>query len=110
MRLKPSHKGRVWTGLQAKENGLIDELGGLGLALETAAGLAGIDEYNVTSYPKIEADFEDIFSLMSPLATLETQIKNILPKEVNVFLEAVSIEKNQAPKIQTQIPFSLDIK
>lgn len=103
-------QGRVWTGLQAKENGLIDELGGLGLALETAAGLAGIDEYNVTSYPKIEADFEDIFSLMSPLATLETQIKNILPKEVNVFLEAVSIEKNQAPKIQTQIPFSLDIK
>ncbi|MFZ2053967.1 MAG: signal peptide peptidase SppA [Candidatus Aminicenantales bacterium] len=35
-------RGRVWTGRQAKEVGLVDELGGLDKALELAKELAGI--------------------------------------------------------------------
>ncbi len=35
-------KGRVWTGSQAKEHGLVDELGGLSRAIELAKELAGI--------------------------------------------------------------------
>lgn len=35
-------KGRVWTGIQAKERGLVDEIGGLSRALELAKELAGI--------------------------------------------------------------------
>lgn len=35
-------KGRVWTGSQAKEHGLVDELGGLTRAIEVAKELAGI--------------------------------------------------------------------
>lgn len=35
-------KGRVWTGSQAKENGLVDELGGLNRAVELAKELADI--------------------------------------------------------------------
>ncbi len=35
-------KGRVWTGTQAKEQGLVDEIGGLSHALELAKELAGI--------------------------------------------------------------------
>ena len=37
-------QGRVWTGAQAKEHGLVDELGGLDRALELAKQAAGIDE------------------------------------------------------------------
>ena len=36
--------GRVWTGAQAKEHGLIDEIGGFDRALEIACELAGIDD------------------------------------------------------------------
>jgi protease-4 len=36
--------GRVWSGRQALEKGLVDELGGLGRALEKARQLAGLDE------------------------------------------------------------------
>ena len=103
-------QGRVWTGLQAKENGLVDELGGLGAAIEAAAVLAEIEEYNLTSYPKIETDFDDIFALMSPFAAIETQIKSVLPREFSTFIEASTSEKNQAPRIQVRIPFSLDIR
>ena len=103
-------QGRVWTGLQAKENGLVDELGGLGAAIEAAAVLAEIEEYNLTSYPKVETDFDDIFALMSPFAAIKTQIKSALPREFSAFIEASTSKKNQAPRIQARIPFSLDIR
>ena len=103
-------QGRVWTGLQAKKNGLVDELGGLGAAIEAAAVLAEIEEYNLTSYPKVETDFDDIFALMSPFTAIETQIKSLLPREFSAFIEASISEKNQVPRIQARIPFSLDIR
>ena len=103
-------QGRVWTGLQAKENGLVDELGGLGAAIEAAAVLAEIEEYNLTSYPKVETDFDDIFTLMNPFTAIETQIKSVLPREFSAFIEASISEKNQAPRIQVRIPFLLDIR
>ncbi|MBI9097177.1 MAG: signal peptide peptidase SppA [Spirochaetaceae bacterium] len=36
-------QGRVWSGTQARDNGLVDQLGGLDKAVEAAAGLAGLD-------------------------------------------------------------------
>jgi protease-4 len=103
-------QGRVWTGVQAKENGLVDALGGLNDALEAAADLAEIDEYNLTSYPKIEADFDDIFGLMNPFSTLKAEIKSALPKEFSLFVEASKLNNNKAHRIQTRVPYLLDIK
>lgn len=37
-------RGRVWTGADAKEHGLVDELGGLDLALDLARKKAGLPE------------------------------------------------------------------
>ena len=48
-------RGRVWTGRQAKEVGLIDELGGLDKALELAKHLAGIpadEEVRLVVWPR----------------------------------------------------------
>jgi protease-4 len=39
--------GRIWTGTQALERGLADHLGGVDLALERAAALAGIEDPGV---------------------------------------------------------------
>ncbi len=47
--------GRVWTGRQAKANGLVDEVGGLDRAIEMAKELAGIpadEKVTVVHYPK----------------------------------------------------------
>jgi protease-4 len=47
--------GRVWTGRQAKANGLVDELGGLDRAIELAKELADIpadEKVTVVHYPK----------------------------------------------------------
>lgn len=39
-------KGRVWTGVDAKEHGLVDHLGGWNLAWQRACDLAGLDPEN----------------------------------------------------------------
>lgn len=50
--------GRVWSGTNALENGLIDGYGGLHDAVETAASMAGLEKYRVISLPKLEDPIE----------------------------------------------------
>lgn len=40
-------EGRVWSGVDAKRLGLVDELGGLAQAIDSAAALASLDKYDV---------------------------------------------------------------
>ena len=47
-------QGRVWTGTQALELGLVDEIGGLERAMDYAAEQAGLEEYRVREFPKQE--------------------------------------------------------
>lgn len=47
-------QGRVWTGERAKELGLVDGLGGLDKAIETAAYLAGLEKFRTREYPQVK--------------------------------------------------------
>ncbi|MBN2644112.1 MAG: signal peptide peptidase SppA [Desulfuromonadaceae bacterium] len=59
-KVKPLADGRIFTGRQAKELGLVDELGGLQVAVKEAARLAGIQGDPKVVYPeKQRADFLD---------------------------------------------------
>ncbi|MDR0633402.1 MAG: signal peptide peptidase SppA [Azoarcus sp.] len=40
-------RGRVWSGAEAARIGLVDHLGGIGAAIEAAAGRAGLKDYTV---------------------------------------------------------------
>jgi protease-4 len=54
-------KGRVWTGVQAKERGLVDTLGGLNTALAIAKrrlGIAATAKVVVKRYPENKEPFE----------------------------------------------------
>lgn len=51
-------QGRVWIGADAKDVGLVDELGGLDRAMEIAAQKAEIENYNITRYPKPKTFYE----------------------------------------------------
>jgi len=50
-------QGRVWSGLKAKEIGLVDQIGNLSDAIAKAAELADIDSYKVSNYPAAEDPF-----------------------------------------------------
>ncbi|MDP1519939.1 signal peptide peptidase SppA [Porticoccus litoralis] len=45
-------QGRVWTGAKARELGLVDELGDLQAAIEAAARVAGLEQYEVEEIRK----------------------------------------------------------
>ena len=61
--VKKVASGRVWTGTQAKERGLVDVLGGLDTAIEIAVGKIGAgDDYRVVYFPEQKPWFEELFS------------------------------------------------
>ena len=68
-------QGRVWSGSQAYENGLVDELGGLEDAILYAANTAEVSNYSIETYPKYKMNIKDL--LGGPMIKA-LQTKNIL--------------------------------
>ncbi len=59
-RIREIAKGRVWTGVQAKELGLVDELGGYAVALDLAREAAGLGtEIELEIFPKPRSPWEE---------------------------------------------------
>lgn len=57
-------QGRIWSGLQALEIGLVDTIGGLEDAIAIAARHAELDEYSVKAFPEVKSPFERLRELM----------------------------------------------
>ncbi len=51
-------QGRIWSGIKAKELGLVDILGGLDDAIAIAAEKANLERYRVVDYPKKKDPFQ----------------------------------------------------
>lgn len=102
-------QGRVWTGADAVENGLVDVLGGLDQAVGLAAGKADISEYSLETYPKPKTFYELL------LGSANAQAKNLLAN-IGLFPNAeIDKLKNQADmlskgKILTLFPYELVIE
>lgn len=65
-KLQAVAKGRVWTGADAKELGLVDELGGLPRAMELAKEAAKLDpkkDVRVQIFPKPKSGFEALLAI-----------------------------------------------
>ena len=56
-------QGRVWMGIDAKEKGLVDEIGGLYDAIQHASDLAGITDFEIEDFPKIKNPFDALSGL-----------------------------------------------
>jgi protease-4 len=97
-------QGRVWSGKDALEIGLIDALGGLEDAIASAAELAELKTYNLVDYPKYEDDLESI--LMDAFTHLKTNaLQHPLEKYASEFIELSQLEG-----IQTRIPYSIKME
>jgi len=67
-------RGRVWTGAQARDLKLVDELGGLTKAVELAKGLAGIareEEVRLVVWPKKRTFWESLLGRRAPESVLD---------------------------------------
>ena len=103
-------QGRVWTGSEALQIGLVDEIGGLNDALKHAAGLVKIKEYKTKNFPEYEKDFADIFSNLGLpfMQSKESFIKAEVGEENYKLIE--QIRKVQTRRgVQVILPYELNI-
>ena len=56
-------QGRVWSGENAKEIGLIDDFGGLKDAIALAAEIEGLEEYRTVGLPALPDPFQELFKV-----------------------------------------------
>jgi len=100
-------EGRVWTGNQAKEIGLVDELGDLRTAIDIAAGLAEIeDDYLVYEFPKMRTFIEELLDKKQNDIAAET-IKEYLGNHYNVFMLVKDIKEQDY--VQARLPYNFNI-
>lgn len=113
-------QGRVWTGTQAKENGLIDEFGGLEKAIDVAKQLANLpadkDVRRVVfpaPRPFFETWFGDPESAEVSAKDIQAQkaLADSLPADVRKALRyAEMFDKMKRGEVMMMLPFELEIK
>ena len=100
-------EGRVWTGKQAKEIGLVDELGDLKKAIEIAADLADIQEdYIVYEYPKMRSFIEELLDNKQKDIAAET-LKEYLGDHYQIFSLIKNIKDQDY--VQARLPYNFNV-
>ncbi|MFH6602325.1 signal peptide peptidase SppA [Maribacter algicola] len=104
-------QGRVWSGVDAKRIGLVDELGTLEDAISAAAKMAGLEEYGIRKLPKYKSGFE---RMLEDLAGAGARAKQELiqdeigPEAYSIFKELKSAMEQKG--VQARMPFVINIK
>ncbi|MDF4221328.1 signal peptide peptidase SppA [Maribacter sp. M208] len=104
-------QGRVWSGTEALQVGLVDELGNLDDAIDAAAEMAELSSYGIKKFPKYKSGFERFMEDLEGASMLVKQ--NLLKDEIGddaykVLKELQSFKEQKG--IQARMPFALDIK
>lgn len=93
-------EGRVWSGWQAMEIGLVDRIGDLQCAITSAAQLADISRYDIATYPKVKDSLTQIMEMLSG-----TDTDDILLSEVRRLQGLI-----QQSNLQARLPYDINIK
>lgn len=105
-------QGRVWTGTQAKERGLVDEIGGLEEAIAYAASSGGVEDYTIKNLPVYETSIEELlqgFSGLGFVKSKEELLKEELGEEIYNIMQQMKSLTNQKG-VQARMPFEVNIK
>ena len=102
--IKSIAEGRVWTGEQALENGLVDTLGNLNDALAIAIEKSGVEEYEVVSYPEKK---DLLTQILEEFSSSQMQIHSLTnySKYINYFDGLIN-----GNAVQARMPYFLVIK
>ncbi|MFV0237594.1 MAG: signal peptide peptidase SppA [Flavobacteriales bacterium] len=104
-------QGRVWSGIKAKENGLVDVLGDLNTAISIAAKKADIEHFDILQLPKKKSEVEMLMNKFGDeeQILLETLIrKNISPEIYNSYNEINYLRNSES--IHLKLPYMIELK
>ena len=102
-------QGRVWSGVDALQNGLVDELGDLDDAISYAAELAAIVDYKVRNYPDYKLDLGEKLSGIPFMKTKEKAMIEALGLENYKTYQTIK-QFSELKGMQARMPFILEIK
>jgi len=108
-RVQEIAKGRVWTGAQAKEIGLVDELGGIMKAIEVAKEAADIDadtKINLKRYPRAKSTSEQLEELLGGSVKISDNLSQ-LSEIMNLPEVQAAIKARQATQIGQELKAEL---
>jgi len=101
--------GRIWSGQEALDNGLIDKIGGLHDAIDIAkatTGLADDEEFDIIEYPKHDSG---LFSKIELNAT--SDFNQYIPKQIKTKINALNVIPILLnDDLQLIIPMKIDIQ
>ena len=107
--------GRVWSGKEAKLNGLIDEIGGLHDAInitKESIGITSDSDVDIIEYPEVKEFnlFNFISSDDEKSEITDINLENLFPKEVSNELKALNIiPVMMNDEIQLLVPYNIEI-
>ncbi len=102
-------QGRVWSGVDAKRLGLVDELGTLDDAIAEAANLAGLENYGIKKFPRYKSGLERFLEDMSGAQAKQQFIEEEIGTEAYTILKQIKSVMEQKG-VQARMPFVLDVK
>jgi len=103
-------QGRVWSGVDAKRLGLIDEYGGMTTAINGAVELAGLEEgnYMIVEYPKQKDIFEQLLADLTGTASMFFAKKELGEEAFFYYKFAKSFIEMK--EVQTRMPYDIIIE
>ena len=104
-------QGRVWSGVDAKRLGLVDELGGLDDAITEAASLADITSYSIKNLPRYKSSLEKFMEDFggASIRAKESFIKEEIGEEMYRTLKHIKTRMQQKG-VYVRMPYEIAIK
>ena len=100
-------QGRVWSGIDGKRIGLVDEFGGIKDAIALAAKKAKLKEYNITELPKLKDPFEELLKNLDEGAAVEKKLKQELGTAAENYQRLKNVLKYKG--VQMRLPYDVVI-
>jgi protease-4 len=103
--VEPLAQGRVWLGAQARQNGLVDELGGLDRAIEMVrdrAKISSSEKIVLVTYPPKRTVWDVLFNRSDDSAQLESHLRP--------FIGRLPLRALMHGGVLRLMPFTIDVK
>ena len=106
-------QGRVWTGTAALKNGLVDRMGNLDRAIQSAAALAKVKSYEVRTYPEKVDKFKSFMKMFKGSSSAQEAVSKAVVSELGA--EAKELVKlknlqNMNGRSMMLLPFEMTIQ
>ncbi|MCB9881317.1 MAG: signal peptide peptidase SppA [Planctomycetes bacterium] len=113
--LDPLAGGRVWSGEQARDRGLIDEIGGIDSAIAKVAEEAKISEFETMHTPKAKGFFDAFVEQLFARTGLDREAIRLARKRLGAFDGAVrvlvdALEHEGSPRIWAITPADVRLR